>query len=57
MTDGKTVANHFPLILKTIELSSKNQELPPGHIAPIIITPKRLVVSLAETTLAEKYEQ
>jgi hypothetical protein len=56
LTDGKTVAQHFPLILKTIELSSKNQELPPGHIAPIVITPKRLVVSLAETSLAEKYE-
>lgn len=57
MADQKTVAQHFPLVMKSIEVAKKGKEVPPGQGVPIVIAPKRLVVSLAEATLAQKYEQ
>lgn len=41
--------------MKTIE-SNKKKEIPPGYGPPITIAPKKLVVSLAESQLASKYE-
>ena len=51
MSDQKTVASHFPLIMKNIQ-GPKGKDIPPGSGAPIMIAPKRLVVSIAEATLA-----
>ncbi len=56
LSNGKTVVQHFPLLLKSIELNAPKQPPPPGSGAPIVIAPKRLVVSLAEGNLANKYE-
>jgi len=57
LSDQKTVAQHFPLLVQTIEVSKAKKELPPGHGPPIVIAPKKLVVSLAEASVAIKYEQ
>ena len=43
--------------MQTIEVSKAKKELPPGHGPPIVIAPKKLVVSLAEASVAIKYEQ
>jgi hypothetical protein len=45
------------LLVSTIEVSKAKKELPPGHGPPIVIAPKKLVVSLAEASVAVKYEQ
>ena len=56
LSNQKLVSQHFPLLLKTIEGPKKAKDLPPGAGAPIMIAPKRLVLSLAEKRVAQKYE-
>jgi hypothetical protein len=41
--------------MKTIE-GNKKKDLPPGFAPPIIIAPKKLVVSIAESSLASNFE-
>lgn len=43
--------------MKTLETGVQKQAPAPGSGAPIIIAPKRLVVSLADLGVANKYEE
>ena len=52
LSNQKSVNQHFPLIMKTIDVPKKPKDLPPGTGTPIVIAPKRLVVSLAEKRVA-----
>lgn len=56
LSNQKTVAQVFPLLVKTIE-GNKPKEIPPGQGPPIVIAPKRLVISLAESSVASRYEE
>ena len=42
--------------MSTIEVSKAKKERPPGHGPPIVIAQKKLVVSLAEVSVASKFE-
>lgn len=51
------MASHFPLTIQAFE--APKEKVDPNQVLPIFIeiTPKRLVVSLAESNVAIKYEQ
>ncbi|CDW79829.1 hect domain and rcc1-like domain-containing protein [Stylonychia lemnae] len=56
LSNAKSVAQCFPLLVKTIDSGKKAKDLPPGACASIVIAPKQLVVSIAEKRVAQKYE-
>jgi len=56
LSNSKTVAQLFPLIMKSIEVPKTKKDMAPGTLPPITIAPKKLIISLAETHVALKYE-